>query len=478
MKRIVYVTTEVTPFVASGGLGDVLGALPCALRRAAGQEVDVGVILPLYRGIGEEWRRDMRLVHAGELSLSWRRIPYAVYALDRTGVTYYFVDNPRYFDRPVLYGEYDDGERFAFFCRAVTEFLLATDRVPHILHANDWQSALSVIYPRTVYAGDGRLSSLRTVFTIHNIAYQGRYDPGILSDVFDIHPAHRAYLLHEGCINLMAGAIRLADCVTTVSPRYAEEICGEPQGEGLSSVLLGRSRRPLGILNGLDCDYFSPSEEGVLAAAYTAASLKDGKAANKRAVQRELGLAAEKAPLLLMVTRLAEPKGLDLVLAALPQILAERVQFVLLGTGDGYYEAAFSDMAKTWENMRFIGRFDRDLSKKLYAAADLFLMPSRTEPCGLAQMIACRYGAVPIVRATGGLFDSIVPAGRAGGNGFLFERYEPGAFCDTVLSAISLYRGDPSAFLHLQRAAMRTDFGWGRSCGAYLALYRAMAEEE
>ena len=475
MKRILYVTAEAAPFAASGGLGDVMGALPRAVGRYGGRGVEVSVILPLYRAIEAEKRESMQPIYEGNLTLAWREIPYSVYACSHLGVTYYFVENPRYFDRPALYGEYDDGERFAFFCRAVLDFFLSTDRVPHILHANDWQAALSVIYPRTVYASDPRLASLRTVFTIHNIAYQGRYESGILSDVFDIHPAHRKLLEHAGEINLMAGAIRLADRVTTVSPRYAEEICHERGGEGLSSVLCERGRT-VGILNGIDCEYFSP-EEGILAMPYTAKNAVHGKAENKRAIQREVGLSQDGAPLLLMVTRLTEQKGLDLALAALPEIFAARAQLILLGTGDGYYEDAFGKAAEERQNLRFLRRFDRDMSKKLYAAADLFLMPSRTEPCGLAQMIACRYGAVPIVRATGGLADSIVPYGRVGGNGFLFERYEADVFSETVLAAISLYRRDPAAFDRLRRTAMRTDFSWRRPCAEYLALYRMLMEE-
>lgn len=475
--KILYVATEATPFVASGGLGDVMGALPAAIRRLGGRGLEVGVILPLYRAVKAAYKAELSPVYTGTLTLAWRCIPYTVHSHSKDGVTYYFVENPRYFDRPALYGEYDDGERFAFFCRAVIDFILMSDRVPDILHANDWQSALSVIYPRTVYRAEERLSSLRTVFTIHNIAYQGRYDSAILSDVLDIHPVHRHLLMHRGCLSLMAGAIRLADRVTTVSPRYAEEICREPLGEGLSELFCAEGKRPFGILNGLDLAYFSPKDGDALSWPYTPSSVQEGKAACKRAALRELALPLGDAPLLLMVTRLAEPKGLDLVLSILPRLLSQKLRFVLLGTGDRYYEDAFAALAESYENMRFLRRFDRELSKKLYAAADLFLMPSRTEPCGLAQMIACRYGTVPIVRATGGLYDSIPPYGREGGIGFLFEQYSADALYEAVMAALSLYRSCPLEFDRLRRAAMQADFGWHRSAGAYLALYRALLEE-
>ncbi len=472
MRSIFYVTSEATPFAASGGLGDVMGALPRAIRRLLGRECTVSVFLPLYDAVSEEWRRRMRCVHRGEFYLAWRCVPYAVHRLSYFGVEYLFVENARYFSRPALYGEFDDGERFAFFGRAAVEYIRATGRIPDILHANDWQSAMSVIYLRTLFAHDAALSRIRTVYTVHNIEYQGKYDPAILSDVFDLHPVHLGAVEYDGAINLMKGGITLADRVTTVSPRYAKELLEEEHSCGLSPIIRASAWKMKGILNGLDTSYFSPSDKACIPYPYDVKTVLTEKKRNKESLFCELSLSPSDAPLIIAVTRLTEAKGLDILLPAVETLLERPVRFVLLGTGDARYEHLFSELCDRYrDRARAVLSFDRALSKRLYAAGDIFLMPSRSEPCGLSQMTACRYGCVPVVRAVGGLSDSITPYGEAGGNGFVFCDYTPEALSGAVCQALALYREDAEAWSRLCHTCMRTDFSWRRSAGEYLDLY-------
>ena len=475
MERILYVSSEVTPFAASGGLGDVMGALPRAVRRRCGRAVEVGVLLPLYASVGDEWRRRMRHVVSGEFPLSWRRVEYRVLSLSLCGVDYYFVDCPRYFEREAMYGEFDDGERFAVFCRAVIAFMLDSGRVPDVLHANDWQSALAVIYLKTVFAGDARLSGIRTVFTVHNIAYQGRYDMRILSDVLDIHPIHRWTVEYHGEINLVKGALVLADGVSTVSPRYACELCCQQYGEGLSGIVASLGGRMQGILNGVDTAFFDPAR---LDLPYVAEGAEEGKRKNRQALLEEFALPDRGAPLLAFVGRLVADKGVDLLLSVLDSLRGLGTQIFVLGTGDEHYEQALLHYAGRYpEFLRVVTRFDRELSKQVYAAADIFLMPSRREPCGIAQMIACRYGAVPVVRATGGLYDTIPPYGRPGGLGFVFSDYTAEAFYYSVEDAVSLYRNDAVRWRALVKTVMRKRFAWSGAAMRYLALYQELLGE-
>lgn len=479
MERLAYLTSEAAPFAVSGGLGDVMGALPQAVARRA-EGCRVSVILPLYGAVSDKDRARMRAVFHGEVTLAWRHIYFSVHALSHRGVEYCFIDQPQYFGRPMMYGEFDDGERFAFFARAALVFLLEGGRVPAVLHASDWQSALAVVYLRTLYADDERARGIRTVLTVHNIEYQGKYDPAILSDIFDLQSAHRHLLLHDGCLNLLAGGIRLADRVSTVSPRYAEEILDDGCSFGLSGVLASRGERPLGILNGIDGVAFNPRDGEALTFPYTARNAKEGKEKNKRAVLAELSLTGEEgAPLLIVISRLVAAKGVELLLATLRDILALGTTVVVLGSGERGLEEALSELAARHPHaMRVVLGFDRALSKRLYAGADILLMPSRSEPCGLAQMIACRYGTVPVVRATGGLADSIIPYGRSGGCGFVFREYRPEDFLLAVSDAVSLCKEGGKAWDRLVCTAMRTDFSWRRAAGEYLTLYRELTEEE
>ena len=473
MERIFYVTSEVTPFCASGGLGDVLGALPRGVRRIAGRETEVAVFMPLYASISSEYRRTMKMALKGEFSLAWRRVGDSVSSLSHLGVTYYFVDCPRYFDRPAMYGEFDDGERFAVFSRAVLDFIDVSGKIPDVLHANDWQSALAVIYLRTVFASHTRLSRIRTVFTVHNMAYQGKYDTAILSDIFDIHPVHRGILEYNGCLNLLKGALVSADRVTTVSPRYAEELRDPYYAEGLSDIVCAVADKTLGILNGIDTHYFDPM---ALPLSYDAKGVKEGKAANKKAILEKFSLDSDsERPLIVMISRLVSDKGIDLVLENIPRLRSLNVYLIVLGTGDMKYEEALCRAER--ENSDFVRAFltfDRNLSKKLYAAADIFLMPSRREPCGLAQMVACRYGAIPVVCGTGGLLDTIIPYGRPDGRGFVFRDHSSDELFAAITDAVMLYRTEREAFDALVRRVVRINFGWYRSAKKYLALYREL----
>ncbi|MBO7293011.1 MAG: glycogen synthase [Clostridia bacterium] len=477
MKHIVYVTGEAAPFAVSGGLGDVMGALPRAVRRLRGRETAVSVILPLYGSVATEWRGRMRRVFSGEFSLAWRRVSFAVHRLSLSGVEYLFVEHPRYFAREAMYGEFDDGERFAFFGRAVLEYLLGTDRIPDILHANDWQTALLIVYLRTLYAHDPRARRIRTVLTVHNIEYQGRFSPDILSDIFDLPPHHLGILEYDGALNLLKGGMVMADRVTTVSPRYAEELHDPAFAFGLAPIVASLTPRIVGITNGVDTACFDPGDERALPRAYGRRDAEEGKAASKAAVGEELRLPTRGSPLLLMVTRLTESKGIPLVLAALPALLSLDIRLVVLGTGEERYEAALREVEEKYpDKVRVLLRFDRDMSRKLYAAADIFLMPSRTEPCGIAQMIACRYGTVPVVHATGGLADTVIPYGRPGGCGFWFSSYRKEALFDAVGDAVALYRAGDGRFAALRTSCMSADFSWRRAAARYLSLYSELLE--
>ena len=477
MKDIVYVSGEAAPFAVSGGLGDVMGALPRAVRRLCGKETAVSVILPLYGSVAAEWRSRMKCVFRGEFSLAWRRVSFAVHRLFRSGVEYLFVEHPRYFAREAMYGEFDDGERFAFFGRAVLEYLLGTDRIPDVLHANDWQTALAIVYLRTLYAHDPRTRRIRTVLTVHNIEYQGRFSLEILSDIFDLPPYHLGILEYDGCLNLLKGGMVMADRVTTVSPRYAEELHDPSLAFGLAPIVSGLSGGLRGIVNGVDTACFDPGDKTSLVRPYDRRDVREGKAANKEAILAELGLKGQGRPLLLMVTRLTGSKGIPLVLASLPHLFSLGTQLVILGTGEEQYERALREAEEKYPgDMRVLLRFDREMSRKLYAAADVFLMPSRTEPCGIAQMIACRYGTVPVVHATGGLADTVIPYGRPGGCGFLFSAYRPAAFCDAVGDAVALYRAGDGRFAALISSCMSADFSWRRAAARYLSLYSELLE--
>ena len=464
--KILYATSEANPFAASGGLGDVMGALPAAVAAIEGNECSV--ILPLYGTMKEEYRCKMEHVIDMSFYHSWRHTGASVFKIVHNKVSYYFVENHYYFNRGRLYGENDDAERFAFFSRAVVEYMLYTGNIPDVLHANDWQCATAVIYLKTEYAKIEALKKIKTVYTIHNIEYQGKYDPYILGNIFGIDTKFKCILEFDGCINLMKGAIVTSDFVTTVSPNYACELRHDFFAFGLAGVMNSISDKMTGSINGIDYSAFSPKGGEDIYKAFDKRTLKSGKKANKLALQEELGLEVNAdIPLISMVTRLTDQKGLDLVLHIMKELLNENVQVALLGTGDEKYEDAFEAISNEYSNFKALIKFDRALSKKLYASADIFLMPSKSEPCGLAQMIACAYGTVPVVRAVGGLYDSIKPYGTDDSNGFTFNNYNAHELLFTHKDALKLY-DDKEEWAKLTKRAINTDFSWDNSAIKYI----------
>lgn len=478
--KIMYVASEANPYAASGGLGDVMGALPASVKKTGGADTEVSVILPLYRSIAGEYREKMKKVTEFYFYLGWRHAYCGIFELKANGVRYIFIDNEYYFYRDQLYGSFDDGERFAYFSRAVIEYMRHQNDIPDILHANDWQSALSVIYLKTKYRDDSLLSCIKTVFTIHNIEYQGKYDIGILSDIFDLDYSFLPYLEFDGAINLLKGALVTADYVTTVSQNYASELHNPYFAFGLHPIIDMCSDKLSGIVNGIDTSYFNPSNKNDGITPYTSVSYKKGKTANKLALQAALGLpSSAEVPLVAMVTRLTSGKGIDLVLHIFEELLEEDIQFVILGTGEENYERILTSLAaRHGEKVRVLLRFDRNLSKQIYAASDIFLMPSKSEPCGLAQMIACRYGSLPIVHGVGGLKDTIHTYGEPNANGFVFENFNAHELLFSVKHALALRREEPDAWKQLVRNAMKTDFTWANSAQKTMELYAAIRGEQ
>ncbi len=471
MKKILFVAGEALPFASSGGLGDVIGSLPAAL--AAGGETDVRVIMPLYSSISDEYRKRFEYLGNRYVALSWRSQYCGIFRYVHKGVTFYFLDNEYYFKRNMLYGEYDDAERFAFFCRAALEILPDIDFIPDILHAHDWHAALSVIYLKQCYSKlDERYKNIKAVLTIHNIQYQGRYGFELLGDVFGLMPSDREIVEYNGDINLLKGGIVCADAVTTVSPTYAKEILSPRFSHSLDGVLNSFSFKLSGILNGIDTDLYNPAKDKSIPARYSRRNMA-GKAVCKSAMQRELGLPERDVPMIAVISRLVGHKGLDLVMLAGDDMLRGDVQFVVLGRGEGCYESYFASLAQRHpDKCRALITYDRELSKRLYAASDIFLMPSRSEPCGLSQMIASRYGAVPVVHETGGLYDSIKDFGCAGGgNGFTFAAYSAYEMLCSAERAAGLYRTERETFEKLRKKVMGVDFGWKKSAREYEALY-------
>ncbi len=475
MKKILFVGSECMPFAATGGLGDVMGSLPAALKKAGGSGIDARVVMPLYDRIGNDWRSRMQCEAVFEVYLGWRRQYCGVHSLEKDGVKYYFIDNEYYFKRGALYGQYDDGERFAFFSMAVLEMLWRVNFLPDIIHANDWQSALSVVYYNLFYKLRRGYHNIKTVFTIHNIEYQGQYSMEILKDVFGIDWREVTLMEYGGCINLMKAAIKCADRVTTVSPRYAGEIQSSEYAHGLEAVLREENHKLCGILNGIDYVYYDPENDPEIAAPYSAADVS-GKAEDKAALLKELSLTHGDAPVFSIISRLVSHKGTDLVRdIAYKMMYEQNANLIILGTGEGQYEEFFRELERNFpDKVRALICYDRALSKRIYAGSDYFIMPSKSEPCGLSQMIASRYGAIPIVRETGGLYDSIkgywVCDGEVRGNGFTFANYSSYELYDRICAAMSLY-ADKEAFAALRRKVMEEDFSWDVSARAYMNLY-------
>lgn len=480
--QIVFASAECAPFVKTGGLGDVAGSLPAALVRAGAEVI---VMVPKYATIKDEYKAQMEHFSDFYVSLGWRNEYCGLEKLEHDGVTYMFIDNERYFARDYPYGFFDDGERFAFFSKAITESLqhLPAGFECDILHCNDWQTALAPVFLREFYQGLPLYDRVKTVFSIHNVAFQGQFSDTVMEDILGVAhiPAAASQLRCDACsINYMLGALRYADAITTVSPTYANEIQTPEFGEGLDGVLRERSYALQGILNGIDVAGFDPATDKRIAANYTVED-RSGKAVCKAKLQEELGLEIrDDRPLMVMVTRLTRQKGMDLVMYALDRILAGGVQVAVLGTGDRDYEDGlryFQDRYPGTMAARI--EFDPALSQRMYAAADMFLMPSKFEPCGLSQIIAMRYGTLPIVRETGGLKDTVIPYNEftGEGTGFSFSNFNGDEMGDAVFRAARLFWDNRDAWNQLVTQAMSQDFSWTRSADKYLDLYFFMHPE-
>ncbi len=480
--QIVFASAECAPFVKTGGLGDVAGSLPAALVRAGAEVI---VMVPKYATIKDEYKAQMEHFSDFYVSLGWRNEYCGLEKLEHDGVTYMFIDNERYFARDYPYGFFDDGERFAFFSKAITESLqhLPAGFECDILHCNDWQTALAPVFLREFYQGLPLYDRVKTVFSIHNVAFQGQFSDTVMEDILGVAhiPAAASQLRCDACsINYMLGALRYADAITTVSPTYANEIQTPEFGEGLDGVLRERSYALQGILNGIDVAGFDPATDKRIAANYTVDD-RAGKAVCKAKLQEELGLEVrDDRPLMVMVTRLTRQKGMDLVMYALDRILSGGVQVAVLGTGDRDYEDGlryFQDKYPGTMAARI--EFDPALSQRMYAAADMFLMPSKFEPCGLSQIIAMRYGTLPIVRETGGLKDTVIPYNEftGEGTGFSFSNFNGDEMGDAVFRAARLFWDNRDAWNQLVTQAMSQDFSWTRSADKYLDLYFFMHPE-
>ncbi len=480
--QIVFASAECAPFVKTGGLGDVAGSLPAALVRAGAEVI---VMVPKYATIKDEYKAQMEHFSDFYVSLGWRNEYCGLEKLEHDGVTYMFIDNERYFARDYPYGFFDDGERFAFFSKAITESLqhLPAGFECDILHCNDWQTALAPVFLREFYQGLPLYDRVKTVFSIHNVAFQGQFSDTVMEDILGVAhiPAAASQLRCDACsINYMLGALHYADAITTVSPTYAGEIQTPEFGEGLDGVLRERSYALQGILNGIDVAGFDPATDKRIAANYTIDD-RSGKAVCKAKLQEELGLEVrDDRPLMVMVTRLTRQKGMDLVMYALDRILSGGVQVAVLGTGDRDYEDGlryFQDKYPGTMAARI--EFDPALSQRMYAAADMFLMPSKFEPCGLSQIIAMRYGTLPIVRETGGLKDTVIPYNEftGEGTGFSFSNFNGDEMGDAVFRAARLFWDNREAWNQLVTQAMSQDFSWTRSADKYLDLYFFMHPE-
>ena len=470
--KVLYAASEALPFAASGGLADVAGSLPQALKR---RKVDCRVVMPLYGTVKEEMRATMKFVKSIMVPVSWRRQYCGIYEAKAGGVIYYLIDNEYYFKRSTLYGHFDDAERYAFFSRAVLEILPHIDFKPDIINCNDWQTAMVPVYYSTLYANREGYTGIKTVFTIHNIQYQGIYVKSILGDVFGLGEESMSLLEFGDCINLMKGGIECANKVTTVSNTYAGEILDPWFSHGLDPILKDRSYKLSGILNGIDTGNYNPEKDKDIFFSYSAKE-PEGKAKNKAALQESFGLPVkEDVPVMGIVSRLVSHKGFDLIKRIMWELLdTTDMQLVMLGSGDWEYESFFKELAAAFpEKVGIRIGFVPDMARKIYAGSDLFLMPSKSEPCGLSQMVALRYGTVPIVRETGGLKDTITDSGDGKGNGFTFKSYDAFDMLDAIRRSLAVYE-DKDEWQKLVKRAMKCDNGWGRSAKEYIALYESI----
>ena len=470
INKILYVASECSGFIATGGLAEVAGSLPKAMMEQV-KSYKVKVVLPLYKAISEKYRSELKFLGSTTINLAWREAYVGVFSLKKDGVEYYFVDNKYYFDRDKAYGYFDDGERFAFFSRSIFAVMEIAKFYPHVIHCNDWHTALVNVYLDILYKKQGLLTDIKSVFTIHNIEYQGVYEIPFLTDVIGIDSAYQEILEYNGLINLVKGAIVCSDVVNTVSPRYAKEIATSHFSCGLEHIVRLNNQKIYGIINGIDVDFYNPETDSAIYKQFNLENIGDKKV-NKVELQKELGLEVNPDVCLIsVISRLAGHKGIDLILEQFEAMMNENVQVVVLGTGGEHFENSF----RYFEN-RYQGRvkalilFNTKLAKKVYAASDIFLMPSKMEPCGLSQMIASRYGAVPLVRETGGLYDTIKPE-----NGYSFKEYNSGDMLYVIKSAVNDYYNKESGVFNGKLVnAMEKDFSWNVSAKEYISMYKKM----
>ena len=467
--KVLFASSEAYPFAKSGGLADVAGALPKALRRRL---VGCRVVLPLYSSISEELKEKMTFICSITVPVSWRRQYCGIFEAHLDGVIYYLIDNQYYFKRDGLYGHYDDAERFAFFSRAVVEMIPHIGFTPDVIHCNDWQTALIPVYLNEFYKFNDPYQNIKTVFTIHNIQYQGKYGMEIYGDVLGLPQDRESIVEYDGCVNLMKGAIQCADKVTTVSPTYANEILDPYYSHGLDGILKEFTYKLTGIVNGIDYDVYNPETDTMIYKNYSLDTIED-KSFNKMFLQEELSLPKKKdAPLIGIVTRLVGHKGIDLIKCVFEDLLKADLQFAILGSGEWEYETFFYEMSKKYpDKVGLKLGFDPRLAQKIYAGADMFLMPSKSEPCGLAQLVSLRYGTIPIVRETGGLNDTVTDSGDGEGNGFTFKSYNAHDMLETIWRAFAGY-GDTDGWNILRRRAMQCNNSWSASANAYIRLYK------
>ena len=473
--KVLYAASEALPFAASGGLADVAGSLPQALRKRL---IGCRVVMPLYDTIKQELRDTMKFVTNISVPVAWRRQYCGIFEAKYGGVTYYLLDNEYYFKRGSLYGHYDDAERFAFFSRAILEIIPHIDFKPDIIHCNDWQTALTPLYYSTIYATQPGYENIKTVFTIHNIQYRGVYGKELIDNVVGLDYSQKNLIEYDDTVNFSKAAIECANAVSTVSPSYAKEILDPWYSHGLDTILKERSFKLRGILNGIDVENYNPETDKDIFKNYSAEKMT-GKATNKRELQKFFGLPEKKdTPVMGMVSRLVSHKGLDLCKAVLDELLATTdIQLVILGSGDTEYEDFFRGLAARFpEQVGLCLGFIPDLARKIYAGSDFFLMPSKSEPCGLSQMVALRYGSIPIVRETGGLRDSVKDSGDNEGNGFTFANYNAHEMLHAIRRACEGY-SDKKGWKILVKRAMESDNSWGKSANEYIKMYKEILKQ-
>lgn len=469
--KILFVTAECAGFAPVGGLAEVAGSLPKALMEDD-KKFDVRVVMPLYKKIKDAYHKDLVFVGESQVDLAWRHQYVGVYTLIKDKVTYYFVDNKYYFDRFGVYGHFDDGEKFAFFSKSIFEVIKIIDFYPNIIHSNDWHTALVNIYLDIFYKKKGIYMDIKSVFTIHNLEYQGIFGLEFLSDVIGIDPKYQDLIEYNGLINLIKGAIVCSDLVTTVSPRYSREIATNAYACGLENIIRMNTGKIVGIINGIDYNSYNPETDKAIYENYNALEF-DKKVINKTKLQAELGLpVGENIPVIALISRLVGQKGIDLLIDKLEFFKSKGYEVIILGTGANELEEAL----KHWNNDLYIKpliTFNQDLARKIYAGSDIFLMPSKFEPCGLSQMIASRYGTIPVVRATGGLYDTIQDYSTdKAGNGFVFKDYNSDALSRKVEEALDLYKNNKEEFDNLAKTCMSKDFSWNASANKYIQVYK------